>query len=30
MDDLALQVRLVNHIEVDDADGADAGGGQIQ
>ena len=29
VDDLALQVREVDHVVVDDADGADPGGGQI-
>ena len=30
VDDLALQVRLVDDVEVDDADRADAGRGQVQ
>ena len=30
VEDLALQVRLVDDVHVDDADGADAGGGQVQ
>ena len=30
VDDLALQVGLVDHVELDDADGADAGGGEVQ
>ena len=29
MDDLALQVAEVDDVEIDDADGADTGGGQI-
>ena len=30
VDDLALQVGLVDHVELDDADGAHPGGGQVQ
>ena len=30
VDDLALQVGLVDHVELDDAEGADPGGGQVQ
>ena len=30
VDHLALQVGLVDHVEVDDAEGADAGGGQVE
>ncbi|CAB4680641.1 unannotated protein [freshwater metagenome] len=30
MDDLALQVRLINHIELNDAKGADPGGCQVK
>jgi hypothetical protein len=30
VDDLPLQVGLVDHVELDDADGAHAGGGQVQ
>ncbi len=30
MEDLALQVRLVDHVHVDDAERADARGGQVQ
>lgn len=29
MDDLPLQVRLVDGVELDDTDGADAGGGRV-
>ena len=30
VDDLALQVGLVDHVEVDDAEGADPGRGQVE
>ena len=30
MDDLALQVRLVDDVRVDDPDPADAGGGEVE
>jgi hypothetical protein len=30
VDDLALQVGLVHHVEIDNADAANASGGQIQ
>ena len=30
VDDLALQVGLVDHVELDDPDGAHPGGGQVQ
>src|SRR2546421_99056 len=30
VDDLALEVRLVDHVVVDEAHGADAGGGEVQ
>ncbi len=30
VDDLPLQVRFVDHVELDDPDGADAGRGQVQ
>src|SRR5579862_5255203 len=29
-EDLALQVAVVDHVEVDDANGADAGGGEVE